>query len=158
MSGTAWTVNSEHTLAAYQAKVADDFKQHKYVTYAPPKIGAARSLTSNALSHIWYNFADKMLSDKSGDNRRYCKLHFGVPMLRAEDPEFRAIYNQVIINHDYETKLKIMDYLPITSTFTREQMSRYLDQVQMHYAIERQLVLESKGEFAEHQRKQECKK
>jgi hypothetical protein len=72
-----------------------------------------RSLPSNALSHVWYDYADKMLSEQVGATRRYCKLHFGVPIMRAESEDFRRKYDKVVKPHDYETKLEIMDILTV---------------------------------------------
>jgi hypothetical protein len=124
------------------------YDQHKYITYGKPRIGKDRSLPSNALSHVWYDYADKMLSEQIGVTRRYCKLHFGVPIMRAESEDFRRKYDKVVKPHDYETKLlEIMDILTVTSLMSREQMHRYLTAVQVHYANERGLVLEAKGEF-----------
>ena len=141
-----WTVNSDHSLAAFIKGVTDLYHKHKYITYSAPRIGADRGLTQNALSFVWYNFADKMLSEQINTTRRFCKLHFGVPILRGEDEKFLAMYNKVVLSHDYETKLEIMDYMPVTSLMSREQMTRYLNAMQVHYAQERGLVLESLGE------------
>ena len=149
----SWTINSEVSLKAFKDNAEKLYNEHKYITYGAPKIGKDRSFSSNALSHCWYNYADKMLSEQIGTSRNYCKLHFGIPILRAEDDEFRAMYGQVIMSHTYETKLNIMKYLPVTSLMSREQMARYLTAVQVHYAENHSLVLESKGEFAKHQRK-----
>ena len=148
----SFTINSPASLAAFKSNADQLYQEHKYITFSAPRIGADRSLSSNALSHCWYNYADKMISDQIGTSRNYCKLHFGIPILRAEDDEFRAMYGQVIMSHSYETKLNIMRYLPVTSLMSREQMARYLTAVQVHYAEAHGLVLESKGEFAKHQR------
>lgn len=148
----SYPINSEASKIAFYATVDKLYQEHKYITFSAPRIGADRSLSSNALSHCWYNYADKMLSEQIGTSRNFCKLHFGIPILRAEDNEFRVMYGQVIMSHAYETKLSIMKYLPVTSLMSREQMARYLTAVQVHYAENHGLVLESKGEFAKHQR------
>lgn len=153
MAGQAHTVNSEHSKLCMHKWVDDLYEEHKYVTFDYPKIGAARSLSANSLSHIWYNIADKMLSDQVGDNRRYCKLHFGVPILRGECEKFRSAYDKAIKPFDYSIKLQLMDFWPVTSIMSREQMGRYLTAVQIHYASNHALVLESRGEFNELQRK-----
>jgi hypothetical protein len=152
--GESWTINSPISLLAFVNNVEKLYSEHKYITYEPPKIGADRSLSSNALSHVWYNYADKMLICQVGDTKRYCKLHFGVPILRGEDEKFLQMYDKVIRPFDYETKLKMMDYLPVTSLMSRNQMTRYLTAVQIDYAENHSLVLESKGEFDKAQRKE----
>ena len=58
----------------------------------------------------------------------------GVPILRAGSEEFRAQYDKVIKPHDYETKLAIMEWLPVTSLMSKEQFSEYLDTVIREYS------------------------
>ena len=147
MSGESFTINSEHTYSAFCKYARDLYDEHKHITFGKPRIGKHRGLTANALSHVWYDFADKMLTEQIGNTRRYCKLHFGVPIMRADSEEFRAQYDKVIRPHSYETKLEMMDLLTVTSLMNREQMHRYLTAMQVHYANERALVLEAKGEF-----------
>ena len=151
MTGESWTINSEHSKVAFIKYVDRMYEEHKYITFAAPRIGADRSLSQNALSHVWFNYCDKMLTDQVGDNRRYCKLHFGVMIMRGEDEKFRALYDKAIKPFDYETKLQIMDYWPVTSLMSREQMYRFLTAFQMHFASNRGLVLESRGEFKKFQ-------
>jgi hypothetical protein len=147
MSGIFYTIDSDTSEIAFIYQVKKLRIKHKSITFDQPKIGPERSLSSNALSHVWYAFADRMLDDhESGDARRYCKLNFGVPMLRAEISEYLQYYNKYIINFDYEDKIKIMDYWPVTSRMSRDQMYRYMTSVQYYFATEHGLVLESKGE------------
>ena len=153
MGGQAHTVNSEHSFLAFVTQAREIWKKHKYVTWAYPKIGAARSISSNALSHVWYSFADKMLSDQVGDNRRYCKLHFGVPIMRGECEKFRTAYDKAIKPFDYEVKLQLMDFWPVSKLMSSDQMNRYLTAIQVFYASERGLVLDSLGEFKANQNK-----
>jgi hypothetical protein len=148
MSGISHTINSDSSEIAFISWVKKLRAEHKYITFDYPKIGPERSLSSNALSHVWYAFADRMLDDhESGDARRYCKLHFGVPMLRAEVSEYLQSYNKYVMSFDYEDKIKIMDYWPVTSRMSRDQMNRYMTSVQYYFAAEHGLVLESKGEY-----------
>ena len=63
-----------------------------------------------------------------------CKLRFGVPILRAEDAEFRAFYDRAIKHAlTYEQKVEAMRFLPVTSLMTPAQMKRYLDDMQASY-------------------------
>jgi thiamine kinase-like enzyme len=66
-------------------------------------------------------------------HRRYCKLHHGVPILRAEDADFREAYDAVIKPLDYETKLKAMDHWPVTSLMNKAQMSKFLEDIREDY-------------------------
>ena len=64
----------------------------------------------------------------------YCKLHHGIPILRAEDAEFREFYDGALKGLAYEHKLQAMKYLPVTSLMTKDQLSKYLEAVQRDYA------------------------
>ena len=94
-----------------------------------------RSIDQNALSHQWYTEMALSLPESDATGwRRYCKLHHGVPILRAEDEEFRTVYDKAIKPHTYEDKLAMMDVLPVTSRFTKTQFTRYLDAVRDDFA------------------------
>ncbi len=149
----SWTINSDSSLSEFTAKVRELYEEHKYITFAAPRIGKDRTLSANALSHVWYGQADKQLGQQIGTARNFCKLHFGIPILRYEDAEFQEMYDQVIKHNCYELKLKIMAYWPVTSLMSREQMARYLTAVQVHYADNEQIVLESVGELKKLQEK-----
>ena len=75
--------------------------------------------------------------DKQEDelgHRCYCKLHHGVPILRAESPEFREFYDTAMRGLPYEQKREFMKFVPVTSLMTKEQLSKYLEAVQADYA------------------------
>lgn len=104
-----------------------------------------RNLDQNALSHVWYKEISETLKQDTPDEvKAECKLRFGVPILRSEDDDFRALYDHCMKHTlTYEQKLKAMYYLPVTSLFTWEQMNRYLSQIQAHYEKEHGMMLES---------------
>jgi len=94
-----------------------------------------RTLDQNALINVLYGkIADQTEGEGVVDIRRRCKLHFGVPILRANDEAFRQVYDKVVKPHDYETKLEIMDYLPVTSRMKKDQATEYIETVQRDYA------------------------
>ena len=96
-----------------------------------------RTLDQNALQHKWHQEAAQQLKDASAeDYRAYCKLHFGVPILRAESAEFREQYDKIIRPLPYEAKLELMKApidFPCTRLMTVKQQSEFLDAVQRHY-------------------------
>jgi len=97
-------------------------------------LGPKRSLDQNAISHALYTQIAGQLEDQTVQEvRAECKLRYGVPILRAGSEEFRAQYDKVIKPHDYETKLAIMEWLPVTSLMSKEQFSEYLDTVIREY-------------------------
>ena len=129
------TINSETTLQSAIGELRTMFRERKYLTLTV-KGGKGRSLDQNAISHAWYEqVARELREDDARGVKRYCKLHFGVPLLRAEDDEFREAYDGSILRTlSYEQKLLAMDMLPVTSRMTTAQLSRYMEDVQGHYA------------------------
>lgn len=126
-------VYSDSTLSQALGEVREMFRLHKRVKV---KVTAGkRSLNQNDISHVWYE--QMALEDRQHDareHRRYCKLHFGIGILRSEDSEFREFYDASLKALDYETKLKAMEYLPVTSMMNKAQMTKYLEDVQADYA------------------------
>lgn len=102
-----------------------------------------RSLSSNALSHQWYKDISLQISDTPQEVRAFCKLHYGVPILLAESEHFRVRYNRCIRGVlMYEQKLLVMDLLDVTSLMSKDQMNRYLTDMQREYA-NRGVILET---------------
>ena len=127
-------INSEQSLSTAIGQMREWFRERKYFTLNA-KFGKKRSLDQNAMSHAWYlQVANELRENTAVEVKRYCKLHFGVPILRAEDDDFRASYDAVIRPLDYEKKLLAMDLLPVTSLMTTRQLSEYCETVRMHYA------------------------
>ena len=106
--------------------------------------GRRRSSEQNRLQRQWV----KEIAEQRGDEpaeyyRGFCKLHFGVPILRAENTAFCERYDAVVKPMPYATKLAIMmeplDF-PVTRDMTTEQKTRYLDQI-ARWAAEQGIVL-----------------
>lgn len=98
--------------------------------------GDERSDRQNRLQQLWHAEAAQQLGDETAEAKRaYCKLHFGVPILR-NDEAFRARYDRVIKPMDYQTKLALMaepfDF-PVTRLMTVKQKKQFLDAVWDHY-------------------------
>lgn len=94
-----------------------------------------RSLDHNAVSHVWYaQIATELREDTPEGVHCECKLRFGVPILRAEDEDFRKFYDAALKWMPYSQKLEAIRYVPVTSLMTPAQMKRYMDDVQKAYA------------------------
>ena len=106
-----------------------------------------RSLDHNAVSHIWYaQIATELREDTPEGVHRECKLLYGVPILRAEDEDFRAFYDAAIKHVlTYAEKLAAMRYIPVTSLMNPAQMKRYTDDMQKAYAGRVQLEYPPEG-------------
>lgn len=125
--------NSAESLSRLIGELRSLWGEHKYLRVSV-KAGKDRSLDQNAISHAWYEqVAQETREDDAAGVKRYCKLHHGVPILRAEDDEFREFYDVAIKGLTYEQKLKAMDFLPVTSLMTVKQLSAYLEAVRDDY-------------------------
>lgn len=126
-------VNSEIALQSAIGQLRETWAKHKFVRVILR--AKKRSLDQNALAAAWYAQMERedLQDDKLG-HKCYCKLHHGVPILRAEDADYRAFYDGAIKGLSYKKKLSAMKYLPVTSLMTVDQLSRYLEAVQDDYA------------------------
>ena len=101
------------------------------------KKGKDRTPEQNRLQRMWMNEAAEQLGEDTPEGyRAYCKLHFGVPILREEHEEFCAAYDRIIKPHSYEEKLAMMALpldFPVTRLMTTKEKSRYLDAVWAHF-------------------------
>lgn len=99
--------------------------------------GASRSKEQNRLAQRWFTDVSRQLGDQTHeDTRAYCKLHFGVPILRAENEAFRQSYDTTMKHLPYEDKLaaiKAFD-LPVTRLMTVKQMTAFMDEMQRHWS------------------------
>ncbi len=105
------------------------------------QLGRDRSLDQNRLQFLWAREAAEQRGDMTADEIR-CewKLYHGIPILREDSAEFRAIYDSAIKPLPTEMKLKAMRFIPVTSEFKVRQMVRYLDIIDRECA-ERGIVL-----------------
>lgn len=99
--------------------------------------GSIRSYEQNRLQRLWVKEISEQLGDRTAEEvRGECKLTIGVPILRAEDEEFRREYDRLIRPLSYEQKLACMREpidLPVTRRMKSPQKSRYLDGIFQQY-------------------------
>lgn len=131
------SVNSAARLSEAITKLTTAFREHKYVvvSFRP---GKDRTLDQNALWFAMYQrIANMTQIGDVEDARRYCKLHFGVPIMRKADEDFRNAWNVSFLLLTYETKLELMgpcalfgpDGFPVTRLFDRAQGIAYTDKI-----------------------------
>lgn len=126
-------INSEVALQSFIGELRESFRAHKFLR-VNVRVGRARSLDQNAISHAWYSqMAREDRQDDERGHKSYCKLHHGVPILRAESEEFRAFYDAALLGLTYEQKLEAMAFVPVTSLMSKPQLSKYLKAVQADY-------------------------
>jgi hypothetical protein len=130
---TALIINSQESLQRALGDLREMWNESKFLRLNVKK-GKDRSLDQNAISHCWYEqLARELREDDVLGWKCYSKLHLGVPILRAEDEEFRTAYDAVIKGLTYEQKLIAMKHWPVTSVMTIPQLSKYLEAMQAEF-------------------------
>lgn len=130
--GQRWTFRDRESVAAFKDNIIQRITAGETPTVE--FVSAHRTLPQNDLIRVLYRqVADAKEDESLVDIERFCKLHFGVPILRAADEKFRAVYDRAIKPLEYEFKLQAMDLLPVTSRMTTEQASEYIDTVIAEY-------------------------
>lgn len=139
-------INSAEALQNAIGDMRSKFQQYKFLR-VKIKTGRDRTLDANAVTHVWYGQIAREQGDTTpADVKAYCKLHFGVPILLAEEPEFAEMYLRLIKNRfSYEEKLELMKRLPVTSLMTTPQLNLYRDIMQAEFARQ-SIVLEYRDE------------
>ena len=131
------SINSAARLSEAITKLTAAFREHKFVvvSYRP---GKDRTLDQNALWFAMYQrIAEMTQIGDVEDARRYCKLHYGVPIMRKADQDFRHAWDVSFLMLTYETKLELMgpcalfgpDGFPVTRLFNRAQGIVYTDKI-----------------------------
>lgn len=130
----AMVINSQESLQTVLGQIRSSWESSKYLRVTV-KTGKDRSLPQNSFSHAWYEqLARELNEDDALGWKAYCKLHHGVPLLRAEDEEFRKNYDASLKGLTYEQKLMVMRYFPVTSLMTKKQLSKYAEAIQQDFA------------------------
>jgi hypothetical protein len=131
------SVNSSAKLSEAITALTTMYRDKKFVVVSL-RPGKDRTLDQNALWFALYQRIAQMtqIGDVE-DARRYCKLHFGVVIMRADSDEFRDGWNRMFLHLDYEQKLELMgpcsifgpDGFPVTRLFNRAQGIGYTDRI-----------------------------
>lgn len=94
---------------------------------------SGRSLAQNALSAVWYREIAEQNNDSELDVRRHCKLQFGIPILEKSERDFIDRWNEMSKNMSYMAQHYAMDYIKVTSIFTVEEKSQFLQDIEHYY-------------------------
>ncbi|MAF04390.1 hypothetical protein [Herbaspirillum sp.] len=130
---TALLINSQESFQRAMGVLREEFGRHHYLKINL-KTGKDRSLGQNATIHCWYEQLARELREEDALGWKcFCKLHFGVPILRAEDEEYREVYDCSIKGMTYERKLIAMKQWPVTSLMTTTQLSKFAEAMQAHF-------------------------
>lgn len=136
------SVNSAAKLSEAIHKLTQLYRDKKFVVVSM-RPGKERTLDQNALWFAMYQRIAQMTQIGDVDDaRRYCKLHFGVPIMRRDCEEFRDGWNRIFLHLPYEEKLRLMgecslmgpDGFPVTRLFNRKQGIEYTDRIVAEFA------------------------
>ena len=122
---------------------------HKLPFTADIEEGRKRSTDQNRLYWQWMNDIARDLPEDNAEGwRAYCKLHHGVPILRAADETFRIAYDEDVRPLPYELKLKLMraplDF-GVTRKMKTKQMTQFLDSVWHEFTAKGVLLTDPDG-------------
>jgi hypothetical protein len=95
----------------------------------------SRSTKQNNSIYMLYSQVAEQAEDQTIlDITRFCKLQFGVPILRASSPRFRGVWDKSLgLTLTYEQKIISMDFLHVTSEFDRDEASQYIHTLLDYY-------------------------
>ena len=135
-------INSNDSLSSTIAKIGQMFSEHKHLVVSV-RIGKDRTLDQNGLWFGMYKRIAQMTEiGIPEDARKYCKLHFGVPIMRRDDEGFRAGWDNLLRHLPYEQKLSLMgacalfgdEGFPVTRLFGRKQGVEYTDAIAAEFS------------------------
>ncbi|RRW90612.1 hypothetical protein [Pandoraea apista] len=130
----ALVINSPESLQRAIGAIRQQWEQHKFLRLNV-RTGKDRSLDQNAITHAWYSqIAQALPEDDALGWKCYCKLNYGVPIMRAGDEQFRETYDAAIKHSmTYEQKLMAMRIVPVTSLMNVKQLSAYAEAIQSDF-------------------------
>lgn len=129
MSDRVYLISSDQVkrTAAQEVMSLDPLSKHPFkVTIAEGK--ETRRLKQNRLSFLWYREIGKQSGNGEIYERNYCKLTFGVPLLR-KDTKMEKFIIEVIDPLPYESQLGAMEYLNVTSLLSVKDFAEYLGDI-----------------------------
>lgn len=148
--GQHFQINSEFSLKSFLKKVPQMYDEYKWLKFTLST--DKRSLDANALSHIWYREISTQLGeDTIADVKSFCKLNFGVPILRQHE-KFNNFYVTFFAHLSYPKQLAAMKYLSVSSIMDRPEMRLYMININNHFS-RRGVVLSNANEIAQERRK-----
>lgn len=131
-------IKSEDDLKALKLLISN--MQGPFTLTIEKGIREKRSTDQNRLQRLWINEAEQQGDMTAEEYRAYCKLHFGVPMLRNENDTFLAMYDEKVRDrvppYTYEQKLEFMAIpwdMHVTRLMTIKQHDKYLNMMHNHF-------------------------
>lgn len=148
MSSERIVLNRQSSVAELIPKIWMLWNQYKFLIITI-RFGRDRSLEQNALWFAMYQRISQVLGTGTAEDisywRAYCKLRLGVPIAKAYDAEFRAMWDVVVlanpVMHTWEAQMQLMqsssfgaDGFPVTRNFKRKPGVEYTESINRHFA------------------------
>ena len=109
-------------------QLISECRMPKRMTIDEPKEN--RRLKQNRLAFKWYNELGKQTGEGKEHWRNYCKLTYGIPILR-EDEDVDAQFIKILDPLPYQSRLDAMEYMDVTSLMSVKQFAEYLTDVDL---------------------------
>ena len=138
------SVNSASRLTEALTRITEAYRQHKYLVLSV-RPGKDRSLDQNGLWFgIYKRAAASGTQGSEAEVRAYCKLHFGVPIMRRDDERFAAGWARYFEDKPYSEQLFLMganplfgpDGFPVTRLFGTKQGVEYTEAMAAHFSAQ----------------------
>jgi len=125
MATNKFIANSIESLKDAWIQCISLWDEHNYIVIS---VSTKRTLDQNAGIRVCYS---QIRQHNEGwtvkYTERYCKLTYGVPVLR-EDPMHDYVFSNTLDKiREYEKRLLVMDCFSVTSEMTPEQASRMIE-------------------------------
>ena len=147
-TGRRWKLdkNNEHQLNGLIESIRREWSTGKSVVLQ--FMDGQRSSNQNSMIYALYGDIARQSDDLSvNDVKTMCKLHYGVPILRAHDESFRLMWDSHFLGDliSYEKKIELMVYLDVTSKFTKKQATEYIETILREYSKRGLLLLDPRN-------------
>lgn len=130
-------IHSASDIPAVFERIKEQQEKHRFIRVLI-KVGPDRSAEQNRMYYKIYGMiGDQLYGGDINHAKAECKLHYGVPILRAEDEDYCSVYDKSVKQFPYEQKLAFMlppFEFPVTSKFTVKQSTKYIDLLLNTYA------------------------
>lgn len=107
--------------------IIDAAEQNAQFPIEIKKFEPRRSDRVNRTTHMWYLEMSEQDSQYDALGwKNYCKLTYGVDILMA-DTEFAEFHAAALAPFDYESQMKRIQFIDVTSIMNRSQAKSYMD-------------------------------
>lgn len=134
MNGQYYYIDSDYKLANYIRVVNQMYLENGRLVGTASKKELRRN-AQNALGFHWYKELEQQGDMTAIEYRAKCKLHFGVPILKEQEPDQAARIDKIFESLNYEQKIEVMlepfDF-PITRLLSVKNYSRYLREIELY--------------------------